>query len=71
MQWGEEGSGDGQFNLPWGVTVDSDGNVWVADWRNDRIQKFTSDGRFLAKYGEPGDGDGQFHRPSSKRGGGP
>ena len=63
-QWGEEGSGDGQFNLPWGITLDAQGNVYVADWRNDRIQKFDANGRFLASFGESGDGDGQFHRPS-------
>ena len=25
LRWGEEGAGPGQFNLPWGVTLDSDG----------------------------------------------
>ena len=39
-QWGERGSGNGQFNMPWGLCV-ADGHVYVADWRNDRIQKFT------------------------------
>ena len=36
----------------------------MADWRNDRIQKFTPDGQFLAKFGGSGSGDGRFHRPS-------
>ena len=35
------------------------------DWRNDRIQRFSPDGEFLAKYGSPGQGDGELHRPSS------
>src|SRR6185369_13103021 len=39
-QWGTFGSGDGQFNYPQGVAVDATGNVYVADSRNDRIQKF-------------------------------
>jgi DNA-binding beta-propeller fold protein YncE len=39
--------------------------VYVADWRNDRIQKFDAEGKFLAAYGRPGHGDGEFHRPSS------
>ena len=54
----------GRFNRPTGVCVDKDGDVYVADWRNDRIQKFSPDGRFLASYGERGDGDGQFNRPA-------
>ena len=39
-KWGTEGSGDGQFRDPWGVAVDSAGNVYVADTYNHRIQKF-------------------------------
>ena len=54
----------GQLNMPWGLTVDAGGKVYVADWRNDRIQVFTASGEHLASYGESGDGDGQFSRPS-------
>jgi DNA-binding beta-propeller fold protein YncE len=31
---------DGQFWHPYGVAVDSSGNVYVADTDNNRIQKF-------------------------------
>ena len=30
-KWGSSGSADGQFNSPYGVAVDSSGNVYVAD----------------------------------------
>lgn len=61
--WGSRGSGDGQFDFPRGITVDSNGNVYVADRSNHRIQKFTSTGIFLDKWGEKGSGPGQFQDP--------
>ena len=39
------------------------GNVYVADYVNHRIQKFTSDGAFITKWGSDGSGNGQFDRP--------
>ena len=35
---GSEGSKDGEFTRPNGVTCDEEGNIIVADSRNDRIQ---------------------------------
>lgn len=54
----------GPFN-GWITTVTSiasgpDGNIFVADFYNDRVQKFTADGQFLTAFGESGDGPGQF-----------
>ncbi len=37
-KWGSNGSGDGQFQGSGGITVDSTGNIYVAD--GNRIQKF-------------------------------
>ena len=39
--WGSYGAQAGQFNTPWRLACDADGNVFVADWRNDRVQAFT------------------------------
>lgn len=40
-KWGSFGTGNGQFDRPWGVAVDASGNVYVADSHNYRIQVFT------------------------------
>jgi sugar lactone lactonase YvrE len=51
--------------MPWGIDLDAQGDVYIADWRNDRIQKFTPDGDFLMAFGSSGSGEGEFNRPSS------
>ena len=60
---GISGAGDGEFNYPSGIATDESGFVYVTDTYNHRIQKFTSDGQFVAKWGSYGSGDGQFNYP--------
>ena len=48
--WGDKGIGHGQFNIPHGVSLDSHGNVFVADRENNRIQEFDKDGNFLKEW---------------------
>ena len=50
--------------MPWGIAIDKPGDVYVADWKNDRVQKFSPGGEYLATFGKPGTGDGELHRPS-------
>jgi len=45
--WGEPGDGPGQFNVPHSIAVDAQGNVYVADRGNRRIQVFDGEGNFL------------------------
>lgn len=45
--WGEPGTGPGEFMLPHGIAVDANGQVFVCDRESDRIQVFTSEGRYL------------------------
>ena len=48
------------FNNPFGVAVESEGHIYVADTYNYRIQCFTQDGMFVAQWGSQGSGEGQF-----------
>ena len=45
------------------MALDGDGNVYVTDTRNPRVQVFNSEGNFLRKWGSRGSEDGQFDRP--------
>jgi sugar lactone lactonase YvrE len=63
LKWGTGGAGDGQFDTPADVVVDSSGHVYVSDYLNHRIQKFTSEGMFISKWGSFGAGEGQLSLP--------
>jgi DNA-binding beta-propeller fold protein YncE len=49
-----------EFDNPSGLDIDGEGNLYVVDAGNYRIQKFDSNGRFLTMWGEEGREDGQF-----------
>ncbi|MFZ0302001.1 MAG: SMP-30/gluconolactonase/LRE family protein [Terracidiphilus sp.] len=53
----------GDFGAPQGVAVDADGNVYVTDTLNDRVEIFDADGNFISTFGKNGDGPGFFERP--------
>ena len=53
----------GTFSLPDGVAVDKDGNVYVTDTFNDRVEIFDADGGFISTFGKNGDGPADFERP--------
>lgn len=64
FSFGSFGAGDGQFDYPRDVAVDDNGNIFVADSDNYRIQKFDSNGNYLAQWGSQGTGNGQFGTPT-------
>ena len=47
---GRKGSMTGELQQPFGVAVDQDGNIWVADTGNNRIQCFTKQGEFASSF---------------------
>ena len=57
---GTEGSAAGQFISPESIALDQEGNFYVVDSFNNRIQKFNYSGIQIASWGSNGDGDGQF-----------
>ncbi len=64
--FGSQGSGNGQFDHPWDLTLDGDGNIYVADHYNHRLQKFDPSGNFLSKLDTTTPG-GTVLRPSGIR----
>ena len=53
----------GDFGAPQGVAVDADGNLYVTDTMNNRVEIFDADGNFISEFGKHGDGPGYFARP--------
>ena len=53
----------GDFSKPTNVAVDKEGNLFVTDTLNDRVEEFDADGAFVRAFGENGDGPGDFARP--------
>ena len=48
--YGKTGNESGQFKEPAGIAVDSEGNIWIADLANNRVQKLSSSGGFIGAY---------------------
>ena len=64
---GTPGDGPGQFNAPGGVAVAANGDLFVADFYNHRVQRLTADGQFIRQWGITGKigiGAGSFNYPT-------
>ena len=48
-----EGNGPNQFNNPSDLGFDAQDNIYVTDWKNDRVIKLDPDGRFIRSWGSP------------------
>ncbi|MGA8732071.1 MAG: SMP-30/gluconolactonase/LRE family protein, partial [Terracidiphilus sp.] len=53
----------GDFGAPQGVALDKDGNIYVSDTLNNRVEIFDADGTFISLFGKHGDGPGYLARP--------
>jgi DNA-binding beta-propeller fold protein YncE len=60
---GSAGTEQGKFQFPEGIDTDEQGNVYVIDTGNHRVQKFDKNGNFILSFGSLGFGDEQFIYP--------
>ena len=64
---GVAGDGPGEFNRPSDVLVAPNGDIFVVDGHgsdgNNRVQKFSKDGKFIKMWGKTGTGPGEFLDP--------
>jgi len=63
-KWGGRGSENGKLSNPTALVV-ADGEVYVADYLNNRIQVFSKEGTYLRKFGNAQSGDGSLNGPFS------
>ncbi len=61
---GGRGTGKGEFDSPAGIAVDRNGNFFVSDTNNGRIERFSPTGTFLDIIGTKGSGQGQLGAPN-------
>jgi sugar lactone lactonase YvrE len=74
-RWGKRGSGPGQFRFVSGdpsdptdiasnIAVGADGDVYVSDSGNARVEVFSASGKFIRQFGSYGSGKTQFLDPA-------
>lgn len=47
-EWGSEGTEPGEFHFPIGIAINAADEIYVTDFYNDRVQKFSTEGKLLA-----------------------
>ena len=66
QSFGKQGTGDGEFKNAQGITIaviDGKEFLYITDYENHRIQKFTVQGKFLSAFGSQGKGPGKLTNP--------
>jgi DNA-binding beta-propeller fold protein YncE len=56
-------TGDCSLTIPYGLTLDGRGSLYVANYGQNRIVKYTQNGACLSSFGSFGLGSGQFYYP--------
>ena len=63
MSFGSHGKGNGQFDNPIEMAIDSGDNVYVVDNDNNRVQVFDNNGNYLTQFGNSGPLKERFEDP--------
>ena len=63
--FGVAGSGDGQQSRPIDIALAPNGDLFVLDWSQNRVQRFDQTGKYISKFGSAGTENGQFKGPTS------
>ncbi len=63
FQFGSPGSGNGQLARPHGIAFNTDGDIYVTEFDNNRVQVFDSAGNYKLQFGVFGSGNGEFSAP--------
>src|SRR5438270_9124493 len=50
LAWGKKGTAAGEFHFPIGVAINQADEVFVTDHYNNRVQKFSADGKWLVEF---------------------
>jgi tripartite motif-containing protein 71 len=50
LEWGKRGKAEGEFSACVGIAIGKDDDVYAAEFRNERVQRFTSEGKFLGSF---------------------
>ena len=68
--WGQQGNAPGRLNYPYDILLDdaalagqSGGYVYLCEYGNHRVQKFTTNGELVGSFGKNGRRDGELDQP--------
>jgi DNA-binding beta-propeller fold protein YncE len=63
FKFGQKGGKEGELLHPTNIALGPNGDIFVVETSNFRVQRFTPDGKSVRMYGEVGDTSGKFARP--------
>ena len=50
QEWGKKGNAPGEFDAPIGLAIDDKDEILVSEFRNNRVQRFSAEGRTLSSF---------------------